>query len=117
MTATPELEDQAARSPPAMRPSQVANYRLHLGADPPRMRLRRMRPVSQPVKTALAVTGHPPVHRLAGHPEALGDLSYRDAIQDLQHGLVSLLNHVQLPKHCGSVSHQVKPRCRTSSGA
>ena len=61
MTATPELEDQAARSPPAMRPSQVANYRLDLGADPPRMRLRRVRPVSQPVKTALAVTGHPPV--------------------------------------------------------
>jgi hypothetical protein len=30
---------------------------------------------------------------------------------------VSLLDRVQLPKHCGSVAHQVKPPCRTSSGA
>src|SRR5262249_60060491 len=34
---------------------------------------------------------------------------YQDAIQDLQHGLVSPLDHLQLPKHCGSVAHQVKP--------
>jgi len=30
---------------------------------------------------------------------------------------VYLLDQVQLPKHCGSVAHQVKPRCRISSGA
>jgi hypothetical protein len=29
-----------------------------------------------------------------GHAETLGDLGYRDAIQHLQHGLVSLLDHV-----------------------
>jgi hypothetical protein len=76
-----------------------------------------MRPVSQAFNTALPVTGHPPVHGLAGHPEALRDLGYRGAIQDLQHGLVSLLDHVQLPEHCGSVAHQVEPWCRISSGA
>jgi hypothetical protein len=37
-------------------------------------------------------------------------------IHDLQHGLVSLLDHLQLPKHCGSVAHQVKPVCKASSG-
>ena len=25
-----------------------------------------------------------------------------------QHGLVSLLDHLQLPKHCGSVAHQME---------
>src|ERR1700744_6129621 len=35
---------------------------------------------------------------------------------NLQHGLVSLPGHLQLPKHCGSVAHQVKPRWADSSG-
>ena len=39
------------------------------------------------------------MHGLPGHPETLGDLGYRDAIKDLQNGPVSLLDHVQLPKH------------------
>src|SRR5260221_13357002 len=59
----------------------------------------------------------PQVHRLPGHPETLGNLSDRNAIKDLKDGAIALLDHVQLPKHCGSVAHQVKPRCRTSSGA
>jgi len=117
VTALAELEDQAARTPPAMRTAQITDQRFHLRADPPRMRLRRVRPVSQAIKTAIPVTGYPPVHSLASHSEALRDLSYRDAIQNLQHGLVSLLDHVPLPKHCGSVAHQVKPRCRISTGA
>ena len=117
VTPALQLEDQAARTPAAVRGAQVADHRLDLGADPPRVRLRRVRAVSQPVESALAVTGHPAVHRLAGHPEPLGDLSDRGAVKDLKHCLVPLLDHVQLPKHCGSVAHQVKPRCRTSSGA
>jgi hypothetical protein len=39
------------------------------------------------------------MHRLAGHPIALGDLGHRNPRQDLQHRAVSLLDHVQLPKH------------------
>ena len=100
-----------------MRAAQVTDHRLHLGAYPPRMRLRRVRAVSQAIKPLVPITRHPPVHSLAGHPEPLGDLGYRDAIKDFQHGPISLLDHVQLPKHCGSVAHQVKPRCRISSGA
>jgi hypothetical protein len=72
---------------------------LDLSADPPRMLLRRMRPVSQADNTAAPITGDPPVHGLPGHSEAFGDLGYRDAIPYLQHGLVSLLDHVHLPKH------------------
>ena len=47
---------------------------------------------------------------MASHSKALGDFSYRDATQDLQHGPVSPLDRIQLPKHCGGVAHQVKPR-------
>jgi hypothetical protein len=68
-----------------------------------------MRAVSQASHTAIPVTGYPPVHGLPGRPKAFGDLSYRDAIQNLQHGLVSLLDHVQLPKH--------ERECHASSGA
>ena len=117
MSSALQLEDQAARSPAALRCSQVADHRLDLGADPPGMRLRCVRPVSQPVQAAFAVAGHPAVHRLAGYPEPLRNLGDRSAVQDFKHCLVSLLDHVQLPKHCGSVAHQVEPRCRTSSGA
>jgi hypothetical protein len=117
MPAAFQLEDQTARTPAPMSGPQVADHSLNLGADPPRMRLRRVGTVSQPGQSALAVTGHPPVHRLPGHPEPLRDLNDRSAVKDLKDGLVPLLDHVQLPKHCGSVAHQVKPRCRTSSGA
>ena len=117
MTSLAELEDQPTRTPPAVRAAQVTDHRFHLGADPPRVRLRRMRPVSQAVNPAVPVTRHPPVHRLPGHPEPLSHLRDRDAVQDLKNGTVPLLDHLQLPKHCGSVAHQVKPRCRTSSGA
>ena len=81
------------------------------------MSLRSVRAVSQPGQSALPVTGHPPVHRLAGYPEPLCHLRDRDVVKNLKDSLVPLLDHVQLPKHCGSVAHQVKPRCRTSSGA
>jgi hypothetical protein len=112
-----EFEDQAARTPAAVRGPQVAYHRLYLSADPPGMRRRRVGPVSRPLESVLAVTGQPAVHRLASYPEPLRNLSDRSAVQNLKNGLVSLLDHVQLPKHCGSVAHQVKPRCRTSSGA
>jgi hypothetical protein len=117
VTALGELEDQPARTPPAVRRTQVTDHRLDFCADSPWMLFRGMRPVSQAANSGVAVTGYPAMHRLPGHPETLGDLSDRDAIQDFQHGPVSLLDHVQLPKHCGSVAHQVKPRCRKSSGA
>src|SRR5215831_17352035 len=65
---------------------------------------RRVRPVSLAINTAIPVPGQPPVHRLASHSKALGDFSYRDAIQDLQHGPVSPLDRIQLPKHCGGVA-------------
>jgi hypothetical protein len=99
VTAAFQLEDQAARPPAAVRGAQVADHCLDLGAYLPRVRLRRVRAVSQPGQSALAVTGHPPVHRLPGHPEPLGHLSDRNAVKDLKNGLVPLLDHVQLPKH------------------
>jgi hypothetical protein len=82
-----------------MRGAQLTDHRLDFCADPPRMLFRRVRSVSQASDTAIAVPGHPAMHRLTGHSEAFRDLSYRDAIQDVQHGLVSLLDHIQLPKH------------------
>ena len=36
-----------------------------------RVRLRRVRPVSQPGQSALAVTGYPPANRLPGNREPL----------------------------------------------
>ena len=36
---------------------------------------------------------------LAGHPEPPGHRSDRNAVKDLKHSLVPLLDHVQLPKH------------------
>jgi hypothetical protein len=75
-----------------------------------------MRAVSPAVNTALPVTSHPPVHRLAGHPETLGNLSDRNAIKDLKDGAISLLDHVQLPQHERSVKHQAKSMCKASSG-
>ena len=47
------------------------------------------------------------MHRLPVYPEPLGHLSDRDAVQDLEHGPVPLLDHLQLPKRCGSAAHQV----------
>jgi hypothetical protein len=99
VTAALQLEDQPAWSPAAVRSAQVADYRLDLGAYLPRVRLRRVRAVSQPFEPALPVTGHPPVHRLTGNPEPLGHLSDRDAVKDLKNSLIPLLDHVQLPKH------------------
>jgi hypothetical protein len=52
-------------------------------------------------KSAIPVPGHPPVHRPPGHPEPLGNFRHRDTVKDLKHGPVSLLDHVQLPKHYG----------------
>jgi hypothetical protein len=94
-----QLEDQTARTPAAVRGAQLADHRLDLGAQLPRVRLRRVGAVSQPGQPALAVTGHPAVHRLAGHPEPLGHLSDRNAVKNLKNSLVPLLDHVQLPKH------------------
>jgi hypothetical protein len=48
------------------------------------MYLRRIRPVRQPINSAVPITSHPPVHSLPGRSKALRQLSYRDAIQDLQ---------------------------------
>jgi hypothetical protein len=58
-----------------------------------------MRPVSQAIKTLSPVPGHPTVHRLPGNAVSLGDLDDRSPGQDLHNGAVSLLDHVQLPKH------------------
>lgn len=117
VTAPGQLEDQAARASAAVRDAQVADHRLDVRAYPPWVRLRGTGAVSQPVQSALAITVHLAVDRLAGYPEPLRDFSDRSALKDLKDSPVSLLDHVQLPKHCGSVTHQVKPRCRISSGA
>ena len=56
-------------------------------------------PFSQPSDSFQPIARHPPVHCLPGHPITLGDLNNRDTGKDLQHGPVSLLDHIQLPKH------------------
>jgi hypothetical protein len=90
-------------------PAQLANQRLDLGRDPPRVLPGRVGPVSQAIKTLSPVPGHPPVHSLPDHAVSLGDLDDRSPRQDLHNGAVSLLDHVQLPKH--------ERECHASSGA
>jgi hypothetical protein len=58
-----------------------------------------VRPVSQAIKTLSPIPGNPAVHGLPGDTISLGDLDDRSAGQDLHNGAVSLLDHVQLPKH------------------
>jgi hypothetical protein len=99
IAAAVQLEHQTARSPPAVRPPQLADQSLDLGADPPRMLFRRMGPVGQAGDAVSAIPRHPPVHRLPGHAIPLGDLDRRNPGQHFQHGPVPLLDHVQLPKH------------------
>jgi hypothetical protein len=59
----------------------------------------RVGPVSQAIKTLSPVPGHPAMHGLPGDAVSFGDLDDRSARQHLHNGAVSLLDHVQLPKH------------------
>jgi hypothetical protein len=99
ITAAAHLEDQAARPPAEVGPAQLANQRLSLRRDPPRVLSGRVRPVSQAIQTLSPVPGKPTVHGLPGHTVSFGDLDNRSPGQDLHNGAVSLLDHVQLPKH------------------
>src|SRR5262249_2599056 len=109
IAAAAHLEDQAARPPPAVRPAQLANQRLRLRRDPPRVLPGRVGPVSQAIQALSPVPGHPAVHGLPDDAVSLGDLDNRSAGQYLHNSAVSLLDHVQLPKH--------ERECRASSGA
>jgi hypothetical protein len=51
------------------------------------------RTVCQTGQSANLVPGDPGVHRLARGPKLAGHLSFRDAIEDLQNGAVSVLGH------------------------
>jgi hypothetical protein len=112
-----QLEDQAARPPPGVGPAQLANQRLNLRRNPPRMLPGRMRPVSQAIKTIRPVPGKSTMHGLPGDAVSFGDLDDRSPGQDLHNGAVSLLDHVQLPKRMGAsrikwshrVAHQAEP--------
>ena len=99
ITTAAHLEDQAARPPPAMRPAQLANQRLSLRGDPPRVLPGRVRPVRQAIQALSPVPGNPPVHGLPHDAISLGHLDNRSAGQHLHNGAISLLDHVQLPKH------------------
>ena len=68
-----------------------------------------MRPVRQAIQTLSPVPGNPPVHGLPCDAVSFGDLDDGSPGQDLHNGAVSLLDHVQLPKH--------ERERRTSSGA
>jgi len=82
-----------------MRPAQLANQRLSLRGDPPRVLPGRVRPVRQAIQALSPVPGNPTVHGLPDNAVSFGDLDNRSARQDLQNSAVSLLDHVQLPKH------------------
>ena len=99
IAAAVHLEDQAARPPAAVGPAQLANQRLSLRRDPPRMLSGRVGPVSQAIQALSPVPGQPAMHGLPGNAVTLGDLDDRSPGQDLHNGAVSLLDHVQLPKH------------------
>jgi len=65
----------------AARPAQLAEQRLDLSGDAPHMLSKRVRPAREAGDAVRPVTGHPPVHRLAGHAIPFGDLDHRDAGQ------------------------------------
>ena len=92
-----------------MGPAQLANQRLSLRRDPPGVLPGCVQPVHQAIKTLSPVPGHPPVHGLPGNAIPLGDLNHRSPGQHLHNGAVSLLDHIQLPKH--------ERECHASSGA
>jgi hypothetical protein len=87
------------RPPAAVGSSQLTYQRLSLRRDPPRVPPGRVGPVSQAIQTLSPVPGNPAVHCLPDNAVSFGDLDHRSAGQDLQNGAVSLLDHVQLPKH------------------
>ncbi len=97
--AAAQLVVQPALPPPGMATAQFADRRLHLRADLRRMPVRAMRAVGQPVKALVGIPAQPPVHRLPGHPEPLGNLGHRQTGPDLQHGAIPLLHHAQLNQH------------------
>jgi hypothetical protein len=56
-------------------------------------------PVSQAIKTLSPVPDNPTMHGLTDDAISFGDFDDRIPGQDLQNGAISLLDHVQLPKH------------------
>jgi len=99
IAAPVQLEYQAARAPPAVRPPQFADHRLNLRGYLPRMTPGGMRAIGQPADAIRPIPRHPPVHGLTGHPIPLRHLDHRNPGQDFQHRVIPLLHHVQLPKH------------------
>jgi hypothetical protein len=73
------------------------------------MRPRPMRTIRQPVQAQLVIPAQPPMDRLPGHPEPIGDLSYRQAGLHFQHGAIPLFRHPHL--------HQHSAECHASSEA
>jgi hypothetical protein len=97
--AAAHLKDQAARPPARVGPAQLADQRLSLRHNLPRMLPGRVGPVSQAIKTLSPVPGHPAMNGLPDDAVSLGDFNHWSPGQDLQNRAVSLLDHVQLPKH------------------
>ena len=116
-TTTPQLEDQPTGPPAAMRAAQVTDQRFRLGADPPRVRLgawdRSASPSipppgiraiqrctvcrATPYRSATSITGAPA--RTSSTARYLCSTTFSSRSMS------------------GSVTHQVKPPCHTSSGA
>jgi hypothetical protein len=82
-----------------MSSAQLATQRLSLRGDPPRVLSGRVGPVSQPGDPIDLISRNPRVDCLAGHAIPLGHLDNRRARQHFNHGTLSLLGHVRLPRH------------------
>jgi len=114
--AAAHLEHQPLRPPLAVRPAQLADRRLQLGRDLPRMSMDLVAAVFQARRSFVPVAHQPGMHALTAYPVPIGDLGHRNPGQHFQHGPVSLLSHAQLPQHERSVKHQAEPMCQASSG-
>ena len=99
-----------------MRPAQLADHRLQLRRDLPRMGMHLMAAIRQARRALDPVADQPGMHALAAHPVPIGHLGHRNPGQHFQHRPVSLLGHAQLPQHERSVKHQTEPMCQASSG-
>ena len=82
-------QHQPLRAPLPMRPAQLADCRLRLRRDLPRMGMHVMAAIRQARRPLVSVAAQPGMDALAAHPALFGDLGHRNPGQYLQHGPVS----------------------------
>jgi hypothetical protein len=104
------------RGPPRrMRHPQLNQRDLDHHRHLMRTRTRHMRPIRQTLQPTRLITGQPPMHRLARHPEPGRHTRHRLAVGDHRpDGLIPLLSHRHLPHEPG-VSPISRSSCHPST--